>query len=66
VITGASLSNFRDDITPNFEDVHDFHKHVFDEMCSENFMEDPVGSKDLLPPMVRLTFIDSLSSSKET
>jgi hypothetical protein len=53
------MPEFRDDITPAFEDVHDFHEHVFDELCQENFMEEPVGSKDLLPPMVRLVSIGS-------
>ena len=48
------MPDFRDDITPAFEEIHDFHEHVFDELCPENSMEDPVGSKDLLLPMVRL------------
>ena len=59
------MPNFRDDITPAFEDVHDFHEHIYDELGPDNFMEEPVGSKDLLPPMVRLVSISLLSCAKE-
>jgi hypothetical protein len=52
------MPDFRDDITPAFEGIHDFHEHVLDELGPDNFMADPVGSKDLLPPMVRWTSID--------
>lgn len=59
------MPNFRDDIAPAFEDVHDFHEHIYDELGPDNFMEEPVGSKDLLPPMVRLVSNDLLSSTSE-
>jgi hypothetical protein len=59
------MPDLRDDITPAFEGIHDFHEHVFDELGPDNFMQDPVGSKDLLPPMVRVVFIDLFFPAKE-